>query len=129
MEKLVISGIEIEIAYDGQVINMGGPGIGTMSMDGNVVSDNCIVNNFVFYESKRLLFFVKYHLINNYYYFTINFYNIVHNKVFEFEREFEIVYIKQFINANELEIFLSFHDQFPYRKQIFYLDQEGFSVL
>ena len=127
MEKMHISGVEIEVSSTDQVLNMGGPWIGDLYIDGCFVSNNCVVNNFVFDEKRKLIFFVKYHLANKYYwYFTINFYNIKDKVAFEFEREFDMVYIKQFIGSNLLEIYRAFHGQFPEKRQVFDLDAEDF---
>ena len=127
MSKLPITGIDIKVTDTDQVLNMGGPWIGDLLVNEKFVSDNCIVDNFVFDEKRQLLFFIKFHVITKFYfYFTINFYNIGYNTVFEFEREFSMVYLKQLINENGLEIFNAFHGQNLQRRDLFCLDSENF---
>lgn len=112
-----------------EVLRMSGPYVGTLLKDGNTVSNNCVADNFVFYESKRLLFFVKYHVVNYYKYFTINFYKVDDDAVFEFEREFDMLYLGEFVDAAELEIYRAFHDKFSSNKEIFNIDKEEFTLI
>jgi hypothetical protein len=124
-----ISGIELTVINAKERLGMGGPYTGDVFIKNKLISIDCLMNNFVYQENTKLLFFVKYHHINHYQYFTINSYNLINDSLYEFYREFSMVYIKQFLTANELEIFLAFHDKLIDRKQIFNLDEEDFQQI
>jgi hypothetical protein len=127
MEKSSVSKYQLTSANDCQIISMGGPYIGDVMFEGKVISEGGISDNYVYKEDSGLLFFVKYHRISKWQknnYFTINFYNINNNKVYEFDRKFDMVHIKQFISSSELEIFRAFHDQYLSKREIFNLDDE-----
>jgi hypothetical protein len=126
MEKLKISEIELTITNAQERLRMGGPFTGDVFIDNKLISVDCLLNNFVYKEDSNLLFFVKYHRINNYQYFTINFYQLDNDVVYEFYKEFDIIHITQFLSTNELEIFLAFHDKSMDKRQIFYFDDEDF---
>ena len=108
---------------------MGGPFIGDVSIGDDLMSKDCLLDNFVYKEEMNLLFFVKYHKINYYQYFTINFYNLDTETVYEFDKEFEKLYIGEFISKNELEIYPAFHDGLKNLQQIFNLDEEDFQEI
>jgi hypothetical protein len=130
MEKKLISDFEIEIDNVGEILNMGGPWVGTLLIQGEKISDNCIIDNFVFNKPLGLLFFIKFHVITDYnFYFTINFYNIRSKTGFEFNKEFNMIFIKQFVGPSEIEIYNAFHDQFPDKKDIFNIDNEAFKPM
>lgn len=129
MHTISVSGIEFTIENAEEILGMGGPYVGDLLLDGNIISKDCITDNFIHKEDLNLLFFIRYRSINFYRYFTINFYNINSGELFEFDREFDILYLGGFINENELEIYPTFHDQFKDRKLIFNLNQENFRLI
>jgi len=126
MEKLKVSEIELTITNAEERLGFGGPFTGDVFIQKKHISVDCLLNNFVYNADSKLLFFVKYHRINDYQYFTINFYRLDDDMVYEFYKEFDIIHITQFLNTNELEIFLAFHDKSIDKRQIFYLDDEDF---
>ncbi|MGZ3750214.1 MAG: hypothetical protein ACXVB0_20665 [Mucilaginibacter sp.] len=127
MNKILISGIELTTTNEGEILRMGGPWVGDVSIGTDLISKDCNVDNFLYNQDLNLLFFVKYHQINYYQYFTINFYNISTKTVYEFEREFDMVHLGEFKSKNELEIYPAFHDKFKNIQIIFNLDDEDFS--
>ena len=127
MNTILASGLALTINNPHEVLSMGGPFIGELSIGTNFISEDCLVDNYVFKEYSNLLFFIKYHRINLYQYFTINFYNPDTLTVYEFDKEFDMVYLGNFRTKNELEIYHAFHDKFPDSQHIFNLDTEIFS--
>jgi hypothetical protein len=126
MTKITLSGIEIKITDAQEMLRMGGPYVGNVWLNEKIIAKNCIVDNFIYQNELNLLFFIKYYRINNYQYFTINFYNLNEGTVYEFIREFDMVYINQFIDKTKLEIFNAFNNKVSQKKMIFDLDRETF---
>ncbi len=124
---MTISGIELTTTAPEEIMGMGGPYVADLYMGKQLISKNCIAGNFIYERDTKLLFFVKHHLTGNYHYFTINFFNETHNCVFEFVREFDMVYIKEFVGPNELKIYHAFHDNTESAKLVFKLDEEDFN--
>jgi len=110
-------------------MRIGGPYVCNLYLGHKLISTGCVVDNFVYQEQTKLLFFVKHHLIGDYHYFTINFYNVDTDTAFEFLRQFDMVFIKQFITPKELEIYRAFHDKFLSSRLIFNLDDEDFEKI
>ena len=129
MHTISVSGTVFTIENFDQILGMGGPHICDLLLGGSVISKDCIVDNFIHKEDLNLLFFIKYGRINFYGYFTICFYNINSGELFEFDREFDILYLGGFISENELEIYPAFHDAFKDQKLIFNLNQENFRAI
>lgn len=126
MRNVNISGLEITINNALQIINMGGPYIGTISLGNRIIAEDCILDNFLYRDDLKKLFFVKYHVVNHEWCFTINFFSIDENQEFEFTRIIKMVYLKQFLSANELEFFNAFHDKNPERRDVFDINKEPF---
>jgi len=129
MIETVIAGMKLTMPDARQIINMGGPHIGDAFLGTELMAKDCIVGNFVYQEKTGFLFFVKYHRINYYQGFTINFYDIKNKLEYEFDREFSIVHLGNFISENKLEIYPAFHGEFKNTVQIFDLDEEDFSQI
>jgi hypothetical protein len=125
----LINGIELTITNPNQILGMGGPYIGDVKIETDFILKNIVLDNYVVKNDRSSLFFVRYHRINLYHYFTINFYNINSNTAYEFDKEFDMIYIGEFTGENELEIYPAFHDQFKSTRIIFNLDEESFSQL
>lgn len=109
-----------------EILKIGGPYVGDIYVEEKLISTDCVLENFLFDKELRLLFFVKFHQINFYQFFTINFYNPDSDTRFEFETEFEMLYLRSILNKNELEIYTSFTDYYPEKRLIFSLDSEEF---
>jgi len=123
--KTIVSGIELTITNPDQIMNMGGPWICTLSLKDKFISDNSICENFIFDDAIEKLFFVKAHKGTYGWYFTINYYSFEKDQVFEFQSHFDMVFIKQFISANELEIYNAFHDKLIEYRDVFHIDSEA----
>ncbi len=123
-------GFHIEDAE--QVINMGGPWIGSLYLESKLISSGCILDNILLDEKTHRIYFVKYH---NYTtrasgrYFTINYYCIDEDTVFESEQRFDMLYVKPSYKINELKIFHGFHDKSPVKNSKFDLTTEPFSLV
>ena len=125
---LDILGIKIRINDKAERLPKAELLVGEMFMGDDLISDDCILDNTIYNEALNLLFFVKAHRINYYYYFTINFYNPETKTLCEFDKEFEMLYLKEFISDNEIHVYNSFNDQVG-NNYYFKLDEEDFHVV
>jgi len=128
MNKIIVADLELTVDNATEILRMGGPYIGDISLGSDFISKDCVLENFIYKDDSNLLFFVKANPINNYYYFTINFYNLKTKTLFEFDKEFEMLYLKEFISNNELHIYNSFNDQLG-NNYYFKLEEEDFHAV
>lgn len=113
MEKNIL-GITFTVDNIDQILNMGGPWICSLSLGNRLIAEKCIVDNFLANELSQQIFFVEYHRVSKWKkdnYFTIDFFDISSNEIYEFEKRFDMVYLKSFSSSNEIEIFYAFHDK------------------
>lgn len=110
--KIMVSGIELTMSNPNQIINMGGPYLCSLYFDGTLISSNCLFNNYIYKEDQQAIYFVKGHCSKQWF-FTINYFLLSDKKVFEFSKTFRVVYIKQFISTETLEIYHALHDKMP----------------
>lgn len=122
---LDILGIKITLTNKEELATMGEVVIGAMFIEDDLISDNCILENTFYKKDMNLLFFVKFHTLNSYAYFTINFYDFSSKGLFQFYKEFDMVYLKEFMSSNELHIYQSFNDKVG-NNYYFKLDEEDF---
>jgi hypothetical protein len=97
-----------------QIINMGGPWIGDLYIDDELIDNNVIIDNVVYRQDLKSLFFVKYHRISKWQinnYFTINSWDSVQNLKKESEDKFDMLYISEGRNNEELLVYKAFHDK------------------
>jgi hypothetical protein len=130
MRTIKISGLELDIVNEDQILNMGGPWIGDLLLKGELISETCILDNFFFDEGTGVLYFVKYHFVSRYkWYFAIRFYAVESQILFEFDKLFDMVYLGNLIDKTKLEIYHAFHGQNPLKKSVLDLDQESFKQI
>jgi len=129
MTTTLPSGVAITEENANEIMRIGGPYVGTISIDNSLISYECVLGNYIESDDLRLIFFVKHHQVNSYHYFTINFYNRETNTAFEFDREFDMVYLGAFLGKTQLAIYPAFHDKFPERELIFDIDKEKFNSI
>jgi hypothetical protein len=112
MHKVSISGIELMLDNGCEIRHIGGPYICDAYLNNKQIIKQALADNFVYDPSNSpdKLFFVQYHKVNQYVYFTINFYQFSTGSIFEFTREFEKIFIRSAINDHELEVINSFYD-------------------
>lgn len=122
--KISIFGVELTIANAAETHRMAGPFIGDVYINETLISQNCVVDNFLLQPSGNNIFYVKFHP-EEYGYFSINFFNLETKMAFEFDKEFEKLYLKEFSNENEIYIYKSFNDQVG-NNYYFKLDEEEF---
>jgi hypothetical protein len=126
MKKLMVDELELIITNPREILKIGGPYVGDVLVENKLISTDCVLENFLFNKELGLLFFVKFYQLNFYQFFTINFYNQGTDTLFEFETEFDMLYLKRIINKNELEVYTSFTDYYPDKRLIFSMDSEEF---
>jgi len=122
---LQILGIRISADYREELATTKDVVIGAMFIEDDLISDNCILENTLYKEDLNLLFFVKYHRLNNYNYFTVNFYDFASKTNFQFYREFPMLYLKEFTSENEILVYISFKADVG-NNFYFKLDEEDF---
>jgi hypothetical protein len=130
MQNFDIPGKKVMFDNEEQIINMGGPYVGTLSIDDKLISDNCIVDNLVFDETKQRVYFVKYHSTSRWIsgtFFTINFQNLDQDVVYQYEKRFKTVYLDSLSGNDEMIIFEAFHNQILKFKSTFNLKLEKYS--
>lgn len=108
---------------------MGGPYIGNLLLNNKQIAKDCLADNYIYVEQTQKIYFVRYHdttgMMNGVF-FTINFYSIKEDKIFEYEKRFKYLYIKQIVE-NKLEIYHAFHDQIAKYKALFDLSNEQYN--
>ena len=104
-------------------MNMGGPYICSVYLGDKFIANKCIFGNFIYSEALDAIFFVRARIK---WVFTICFYSIKNDQLYEFAKGFDIVFIKQFTHTHLLEIYHAFHDKLPERKDVFDIDEEPF---
>lgn len=118
-DTLLYSEVEFDDAR--QIINMGGPYIGGLLIRKKLIAKDCVVDNFVIDKTANRLFFVKYHHgtgFMNRAFFTINFYKLEDQALFQFKKHFNAIYLKD-IKDDSLEIT---------RLSMNWRDRNGFSI-
>lgn len=129
MKELFLPKYGLHIENTQQIINMGGPYVGSLYFDTELLSPNCVADNILIDEPNDRVYFIKYHNYTNRAsgrYFTINYYCGNEGDVFESERRFDMLYIKPSYRVDELQIFHGFHDQSPVKSSGFKLIKEDF---
>lgn len=124
MDIIEIRGRKISFENPNQVINMGGPWVGSLFLDDRKILENVVLDNFFYNETSCRLYFVLYHEISNWQidnYFSIIFLDLNSNDLFEYELKFSQVYIKN-IENHELIYFDAFHDKNDSKKNILNLN-------
>lgn len=130
MHKVIVSGIELTVDNENEILRMGGPWIGDVYIGNDLISKGCLIDNFVYQENMNLLFFVKFNKVSKYqWYFSINFYNIDSKMVCQFDHIFDMVWLGKFFSKNELEIYRAFHNKSENRREVFKLDEQDFHVV
>lgn len=87
-------------------------------------------NNFLIDDLSQRLYFVQYHdpsRSRRDIYFTVNYFDVQANEIYEFERGFECLYIKRLLNQHTIQMYHSFHDQLPNRMDVFDMSNERFN--
>jgi hypothetical protein len=100
--------------------------LGSMFIGDDLISENSILDNTLYNESLEVLFFIKYNCLNYYQWFSVNFYDFKSKTTYQFYREFEMLYLKEFIGDNEIHVYVSFKDGVG-NNFYFKLDEEEFS--
>jgi len=121
--KVIVSGTELTMTNPNEIMRMGGPYTCTLSLKDKFISENCIVDNFIFDDATQRLFFIKAHR-NHGWMFSINYYSLLEDRVYEFQNMFNMVFIKQFISNSEIEIYHAFHDKDIKQRDVFDIDTE-----
>ena len=114
-----------------QIINMGGPYIGNLLLNNKLIARDCLEDNFIYVEQTQKIYFVKHHDTSGMMsgvFFTISFYSIKEDKLFEYNKHFKMLYLKRIIDDN-LEIYPAFHDKVNNGKTLFNLSKEQYNTV
>lgn len=109
-----IGSLNIEFVNTEQILNMGGPWIGDLVINGIEIDNNIIIDNIISKLTLKTIFYIKYHdpsrwKIANY--FTINSWNYEEEIMQESEEKYGMLYIENSINESEIIVFNSFHGE------------------
>lgn len=113
-----------------QVINMGGPYVGTLRIDNTVISEDCIADNLLPDNVNGRMYFVRFHNRTRWrsgIYFTINFYEDRNGLVFQSQETFDLVFLKQLLKDNKIEIIQALYDKPEGKTKMFNIQKEKFS--
>ncbi|OCX50386.1 hypothetical protein BEL04_21620 [Mucilaginibacter sp. PPCGB 2223] len=128
-KELVLPKYGLHMEDAGQIINMGGPYVGSLYFEDELLSLNCVADNLLIDEQNRRVYFVKYHARTEWgdpLYFTVNYYCINEDRIFESVRGFDTLYIKPSYSTAVIKVFHGFHDQSPVKNSKFNLLKENF---
>jgi hypothetical protein len=120
----------VDDAY--QILNMGGPYVGTLGCNGKVISQNCIADNLLSDDQNERLYFVKYHSLTKWrsgVYFTINCYDSKLGQIYESKEMFNIIFLKQFLSGNKIEILEAFYDMPNAKRRVFDIGGQQFNSI
>lgn len=121
--------LNVSFLNPSQILNMGGPWIGDMYINDTLIIKDCVLDNYLYSAKLNSLYFVQYHLISRYYwYFSISFIDLEDNTVFKYDKEFDMLYLNEFISDYELEIFRAFHTQNLSTRAVFNIYKEPYSL-
>jgi hypothetical protein len=106
--------LKIKFQNPQQIINMGGPWIGDLFVGDLLIDINVIIDNVIYKQDLDSYFFVKYHNISKWQkdnYFTINLWDRANAVKKESGDKFDMLYIKEGLNKDEILIYNSFHNR------------------
>lgn len=112
-----------------QVINMGGPWIGSLYLNECFVANGIVLDNLLYLPDNSKVFFVKYHEIpnkGNGVVFTICYWDLATKKLFESPEEFNMLYLKKFNDEGLMIVCDAFHGELPERCYAYELKLENF---
>lgn len=110
MEK-IYEKIKVHFENAHQIINMGGPWIGNLFLNGEFITTDVVIDNTINNRSK--LFYVKYNEVSRWQkdsYFAINYYDLHENAEHQFQKKFSMLYLGNFVDDETIEIFEAFHN-------------------
>ena len=110
MKEILIDNRDVAFENPVQIINMGGPWIGDLVIDNRKVIGNILIDNFYFDASNHRFYFILYnHTVNKR--FSICYLSTKDMSIHVYLDYFEIIFIKEIINNDELIFYNAFHDK------------------
>ena len=114
MHSQLIPGRSISFDNPAQIINMGGPWVGTLMIDGKIIADNVVIDNLYFAPGTQKLYFVRYHHVSKWQndnYFLLYFVDTAANRIFMYDLKFDRVFIDTVLDNYELTYYDAFHNK------------------
>ena len=130
--KKKLCGLEFNIENIEQIINMGGPWICSIYLENHLISDHCVIDNILEHPPFERVYFVKYHRTSKWKadnFFTLNYFSVNDNKIYQSKRRFEMLYLKKILNQESIEIFYAFHDKNQDRRDVFAVSEQQFDII
>lgn len=121
--------LEFKIENVDQILNMGGPWICSLYLGDTLISDNCIVDSFLEDDACQKIYFIKYHRISKWKadnFFTLNYISINDKAIYKSKRTFEMLYLKRFLDQENIEVFYAFHDKNKETRDVFTVSEQQF---
>ncbi|ASB49256.1 hypothetical protein [Alkalitalea saponilacus] len=123
METLIIKDTIFEFVNARQILNMGGPWVGDMNVDGKKSIGSVIIDNVVYYGMHDSIYFIKYYGDINCC-FAVCLYDLSRKEIYKFDKAFDMIFIKE-ISDNKLVYFDAFHEENDkYRRELSLNDLE-----
>lgn len=128
MRDIKLSKEGIAFTNPDQIINMGGPWIGELNIDGIKISDNVLIDNVYIDLNNERLYFVKYFPVSRWQkdnYFSVCYYDIKEERVCMNDLRFSQIFIASISNNLTLTYFDAFHDADSTKKKTIQLSKFG----
>tara|TARA_R110002050_G_scaffold200492_1_gene335368 strand:+ start:27675 stop:28091 length:417 start_codon:yes stop_codon:yes gene_type:complete len=114
MEEIRINEAVVNFKRPNQIINMGGPWVGDLYLGGPKLANNILIDNLVYNKNLNKLFFVQYIEISKWQrnnFFTINYFDVRLNRILQYEKKFERIFLKEISNEYKCGYYDAFHDE------------------
>ncbi len=106
--------LNIKFNNPNQILGMGGPWIGDLSIQNKQISQNVIIDNIILDKNLRRVYFIVYKKASKWVkknYFLVRYLDINTNKIFEFENQFNMIFIHEIDTAKKLVYYDAFHGE------------------
>lgn len=121
METIKVNKNEVSISNPYQIINMGGPWVGNLLVNGSLIAQDVLIDNIIGDELENRVYFVKYHNVSqwkNENFFTIYYIDLITGIIHMIDLKFDMIFVEN-INKDELVYYEAFHSGDPsFRRKI-----------
>jgi len=114
MNSQLVLGKSIVFDFPTQIINIGGPWVGTLVIDQKVIADSVLVDNLYPNPKTEKLYFIRYHDVSKWQknnFFFVYFIEIESGEMYMYDLKFEQIFIDNISSDNEMTYFEAFHNK------------------
>ncbi len=119
---------KIKFSHPYQILNMGGPWIGNLYVNEEIICRNVIIDNIIISSDRKKLYFIKYNKVSkwaNENYFTLRYIEAPTKKKIEYDLTFETIYVKEIDENNNLTFYSCFQDNKEEKQKRLNLNEIG----